>query len=197
VKDLNYLNRDLSKVVAIDTNPEVYSENPDNAIIIPKWKGDSHDTGLVGLIPFLESMAFLQLPDVRAAIKPMAGKNVALEFAKHEAESKRQQIEAWHSSRKPVSTKSLGQMFGLTTSSSNDVSQPPPTFLEQRRKEAQQKYQEFRDYLIKYGPQIRQQQEEERERQMKEMSGSMWGMLAGAPGKPEDSSTGEKSNSAK
>jgi import inner membrane translocase subunit TIM50 len=56
-KDLSYLNRDLSKVIAIDTVASKYSANPDNAIIVPKWRADGSSGeagGLVGLIPFLE-----------------------------------------------------------------------------------------------------------------------------------------------
>jgi len=54
VQDISYLNRDLSKVIAIDTVGEHYSSQPENAVILPKWKGNSEDTGLIGLIPFLE-----------------------------------------------------------------------------------------------------------------------------------------------
>lgn len=55
VKDLSYLNRDLSKVILLDTHPEHVETHPDNAILMRPWKGD-FKTGkeLVGLIPFLE-----------------------------------------------------------------------------------------------------------------------------------------------
>ena len=69
VKDLSYLNRDLSKVVALDTIADRYELQPDNAIIASKWKpgtpgsGDhaDGDAGLVGLIPFLECESTLVL----------------------------------------------------------------------------------------------------------------------------------------
>jgi mitochondrial import inner membrane translocase subunit TIM50 len=51
---LSYLNRDLSRVVTVDTNAERYSLNRENAIILPKWNGDPQDKGLIGIIPFLE-----------------------------------------------------------------------------------------------------------------------------------------------
>jgi import inner membrane translocase subunit TIM50 len=52
---LNYLNRDLSKVIAIDTLPEHLALNSENALIIPKWNGDKEGrAGLVNLIPLLE-----------------------------------------------------------------------------------------------------------------------------------------------
>jgi TFIIF-interacting CTD phosphatase-like protein len=53
-QDLSYLNRDLSKVVSLDTDEDHVSTHPDNAIIVPKWKGDVRDKGLIDLIPFLE-----------------------------------------------------------------------------------------------------------------------------------------------
>lgn len=54
MQDLSYLNRDLSKVVLLDTNPDHASLQPENAIIIPKWDGTPGDKGLVDMIPFLE-----------------------------------------------------------------------------------------------------------------------------------------------
>ena len=62
VTDLSYLNRDLSKVIALDTVKERYMLQDDNLIEVGKWKtgkkgngekGDG-DGGLVALIPFLE-----------------------------------------------------------------------------------------------------------------------------------------------
>ena len=54
VKDLSYLNRDLSKVIIMDTDPEHVALQPENAIVLPKWKGDPSDKDLVAMIPFLE-----------------------------------------------------------------------------------------------------------------------------------------------
>lgn len=53
-QDLSYLNRDLSKVILIDTNAEHVALNPENAIVVPAWNGQPGDKGLVDLIPFLE-----------------------------------------------------------------------------------------------------------------------------------------------
>ncbi len=53
-QDLSYLNRDLSKVILVDTNPEHVALNPENAIVVPAWDGRPGDKGLVDLIPFLE-----------------------------------------------------------------------------------------------------------------------------------------------
>lgn len=54
LQDLSYLNRDLSKVVLLDTNAEHAALQPENAIIIKPWEGQSGDKGLVDMIPFLE-----------------------------------------------------------------------------------------------------------------------------------------------
>lgn len=41
----------------IDTNPEHLSLQPENGIILPKWKGEKEKRAdLVNLIPFLECM---------------------------------------------------------------------------------------------------------------------------------------------
>jgi import inner membrane translocase subunit TIM50 len=54
VKDLAYLNRDLSKVVMLDTNAEHGALQPENAVTIKHWDGRPGDRGLVDMIPFLE-----------------------------------------------------------------------------------------------------------------------------------------------
>ncbi|KAG8901498.1 mitochondrial inner membrane protein required for protein import [Tulasnella sp. 403] len=89
VKDLSYLNRDLSKVILIDTHPEHASAQPENAIILPKWTGDPQDKGLVGLIPFLESIGIIHPPDVRPVLKAYEGKDIAKAYALVEADHKR------------------------------------------------------------------------------------------------------------
>ena len=53
-QDLSYLNRDLSKVILLDTDPDHCTTHPENSIVIPKWKGTPGDRGLVAMIPFLE-----------------------------------------------------------------------------------------------------------------------------------------------
>jgi import inner membrane translocase subunit TIM50 len=54
VKDLSYLNRDLSKVILLDTKSDNAALQPDNAVIIKPWDGKSGDKGLIEMIPFLE-----------------------------------------------------------------------------------------------------------------------------------------------
>jgi import inner membrane translocase subunit TIM50 len=55
VKDLNHLNRNLAHVIIMDSNPDAYMLQPDNAIAVPPWQGDPNDRFLIDIIPFLQS----------------------------------------------------------------------------------------------------------------------------------------------
>ncbi|KXX80067.1 Mitochondrial import inner membrane translocase subunit tim50 [Madurella mycetomatis] len=85
VKDLSYLNRDLSKVIIIDTNAKHVRAQPENAIVLPKWTGDPKDKELVSLVPFLEFIHTMQYTDVRKVIKSFEGHHIPTEFARREA----------------------------------------------------------------------------------------------------------------
>ncbi|CAE6459794.1 unnamed protein product [Rhizoctonia solani] len=190
VKDLNYLNRDLSKVIAIDTDSSKYSANPDNAIIIPKWRADGssgESTGLVGLIPFLESIAIHSPPDVRPILKAYQGKDIAKTYAAVEAEQKRKVIEEWEKNRKtggPSGNMAIGGLFGFGgAKKQHPADQPPLTYLEQRRKEYQDLYKQDQAYWAENSEKFRKMMEEDRERQMKEMGGSLLGWMGMAPPK--------------
>jgi import inner membrane translocase subunit TIM50 len=87
-QDLSCLNRDLSKTIIIDTDPAHVKLQPENAIVLPKWKGQPGDGGLVALIPFLEYLAMMGVPDVRTAIKSFEGKDIPREFAIREAKAR-------------------------------------------------------------------------------------------------------------
>ncbi|KAK3985076.1 mitochondrial import inner membrane translocase [Cladorrhinum sp. PSN332] len=85
VKDLSYLNRDLSKVIIIDTDSKHVRLQPENAIILPKWKGQPGDKELVDLVPFLEFIHTMQYGDVRKVLQSFEGKHIPTEFARREA----------------------------------------------------------------------------------------------------------------
>lgn len=55
IKNLNWLNRDLSKVIVVDWNPKSVKLHPDNAFIIPRWDGNNDDHTLLDLATFLRS----------------------------------------------------------------------------------------------------------------------------------------------
>ncbi|KAF9872584.1 mitochondrial translocase complex component [Colletotrichum karsti] len=118
VKDLSYLNRDLSKVIIIDTNEKRVQHQPENAIVLPKWKGDSTDKELVSLIPFLEYIHTMQYGDVRKVLKSFDGKHIPTEFARREAIARadfQKQLEA-KKKKAPSGMSLLGGMLGLKPS---------------------------------------------------------------------------------
>ncbi|KAF4552721.1 Mitochondrial import inner membrane translocase subunit tim50-like protein [Elsinoe fawcettii] len=88
VKDLEYLNRPLEKTLIIDTNPDHVRNQPNNAIVLPKWTGNPKDgdaKDLVALIPFLEYIATMNIGDVRKVIESFKDKDIPTEFARREA----------------------------------------------------------------------------------------------------------------
>eukprot|EP00056_Hartaetosiga_gracilis_P018968 m.12530 g.12530 ORF g.12530 m.12530 type:complete len:261 (+) comp7234_c0_seq3:195-977(+) len=60
VKDLARLGRDVSQSVIIDNSPMSYSLHPQNAIPIPTWLDDPHDTYLRDLIPLLKRISDIE-----------------------------------------------------------------------------------------------------------------------------------------
>jgi import inner membrane translocase subunit TIM50 len=54
IKDLSHLNRDLSKVIIMDSNPHAFSMQPENGVALKPWKGEPGDHDLLDYIPFLE-----------------------------------------------------------------------------------------------------------------------------------------------
>jgi len=54
IQDLTDLNRGLSRVIVIDTDPQSIKMQPENGLIVNKWTGDVTDT-LFDLAKFLLS----------------------------------------------------------------------------------------------------------------------------------------------
>ncbi|TXT13146.1 hypothetical protein VHUM_01547 [Vanrija humicola] len=149
VKDLSYLNRDLSKTVVLDTNAEFLSRQPDNAIIVKPWDGKAGDHGLVDLIPFLESIPIFAPADVRPVLKNYADKDIPVEYAKQEAAMKERAIAEWQRAN-PSGSSGAGAGF-LSGLFGGGASQPrqsePKTYLEIKRAQAQQAYKQQHDYI--------------------------------------------------
>ncbi|KAL7420371.1 mitochondrial inner membrane protein required for protein import [Cryptotrichosporon argae] len=186
VKDLSYLNRDLSKVIMLDTSAEHSALQPENAIVVKPWDGAPGDKGLVELIPFLESVGIFAPPDVRPIIKAYEGKNIPVEYAKKEAEAKRIAVEEWERTH-PTPTAGAGS--GFLSSLFGGVSNPgqqrltqPMTYLEAKRAQAQRIYQEEQKYWADNAEQFKKLIEEDKQRQLAEMKGSLLGFLGGQSG---------------
>jgi import inner membrane translocase subunit TIM50 len=109
-QDLSYLNRDLSKVIIIDTVASHTKEQPENAIILPKWKGDPKDKEIVSLIPFLEYIPTIGYRDVREVLKTFEGTYIPTEFAKREAIARKKFEEQMAEERKKRPHSGLGYL---------------------------------------------------------------------------------------
>ncbi|XP_063230283.1 mitochondrial import inner membrane translocase subunit TIM50-C-like [Bacillus rossius redtenbacheri] len=69
VKDLDCLNRDLSKVIVIDWDKNAVMFHPTNALIIKRWMGNDDDHTLADLAAFLTTIASENVEDVRVVLE--------------------------------------------------------------------------------------------------------------------------------
>ncbi|KAJ4499768.1 HAD-like domain-containing protein [Lentinula lateritia] len=181
VKDLSYLNRDLSKVILLDTHTEHAVTHPENAVIIPGWKGDPKDNGLVAMIPFLESIAIYKPADVRPILTAYNGKNIPLEYAKRETEGKQKHIENWKQNKGSTSN-SFGGFFGVASRSTQNA---PLTYLEQKRKEAQQQYLEEQAHIAKNKDYLESLLKHEQDVMAAQAPSNIWEMIDTIRGNPK------------
>ncbi|CAG8459379.1 4704_t:CDS:10 [Dentiscutata heterogama] len=100
-KDISKLNRDLSKVIVMDSNPDAYSLQPENVITVPPWTGDPNDTYLVDIIPFLEGISLLlsEVQDIRPVVKEFQGKNVTKFYPEWEEQWKTKHQLEWEKAK--------------------------------------------------------------------------------------------------
>ncbi|KAI9569145.1 HAD-like domain-containing protein [Boletus coccyginus] len=187
VKDLSYLNRDLSKVILLDTHEEHTFTHPENSIVLPQWTGTPGDKGLIAMIPFLESIGIYKPPDVRPILQAYRGKNIPIEYGKKEADARERHIAEWKGKSSGLSSGgfTMSSLFGVSTESPH--SPIPPTYLEQKRAEAQRQYKEEHAYIANHKAEFDKALEDERQAMAKEMPGSLLGLLDNlAAKKPED-----------
>ncbi|KAK8032647.1 Mitochondrial import inner membrane translocase subunit TIM50 [Apiospora arundinis] len=193
VKDLSYLNRDLSKVIIVDTNARHVRNQPENAIVIPKWTGDPKDTDLVSLIPFLEYVHTMQYKDVREVLKSFDGKHIPTEFQRREAIA-RAQFEKEFNARKPKHKSgmaSLGSMLGLKPSNMTMMVvpegeiNPSEAFAQGKmlqdiaRERGQRNYEMMEEEIRKNGKKWLEEEQQMQEKAQAEAMASMKGSLTG------------------
>ncbi|XP_075253566.1 CTD nuclear envelope phosphatase 1A-like [Convolutriloba macropyga] len=65
-KDLRIVHSDMCSVILLDNSPSAYRNYKSNAIPIKSWFGDSSDTCLLNLLPFLDALRFVH--DVRCIL---------------------------------------------------------------------------------------------------------------------------------
>lgn len=100
----------------LDTVPSHAKLQPENAIIIDKWKGDLKDKELVSFIPFLEYVATMGFDDTREVIKSFEGMHIPTEFAAREAVLRERFLQQQNEERAKRPRRSigfLGNMLGM------------------------------------------------------------------------------------
>nr|GMC53695.1 mitochondrial import inner membrane translocase subunit TIM50-like [Ipomoea batatas] len=104
-RDLSMLNRDPSKVIYISGHALESSLQPENCLEIKPWTGETEDTALLDLIPFLECLQGDGLSadvgkhrpaDIRAVLSSYEGRDVAKEFIERSKEHQRKELNRYY-----------------------------------------------------------------------------------------------------
>ncbi|KAK5048959.1 hypothetical protein LTR84_005381 [Exophiala bonariae] len=180
VKDLSYLNRDLKKVLIMDTDPHHVKHQPENAILLPKWTGDPNDQTLIQMIPFLEYVATMGFDDAREVLKSFEGKYIPAEFAKRE-KLLREKFEAAQAEKRKKPKKSIGgigAMLGLSkppADAAEDGSLEGKMVWDRIREQGQKNYMEFERKIKEEGEKWLAEREAEEKRMQEEAMKSAMG----------------------
>ncbi|KAF9177971.1 mitochondrial inner membrane protein required for protein import [Haplosporangium sp. Z 767] len=172
VKDLSHLNRDLSKVIIMDSNPDAYSLQPENAIAMKPWLGDPNDTELIAMIPFLETLALTEVEDVRGPLNKFRGKNIPVEFAKWEEEVKEQMRLKWEEEQK----NKKGKGFGMFRVGAQQQEQAPVPMFEIQRQQFQEHFKRTHKAVEEEAAENLRKQKE-MESKLKSMKISVWDIM--------------------
>ena len=182
IKDLSYLNRDLKKVIIVDTDGHHVKNQPENAIVLPKWNGDPKDQTLIQMIPFLEYVATMGFEDSRTVLKSFEGKYVPVEFARRE-KLLREKFEAQQAEknkgRKPKKSSSfgLGSLFKQQSPdgmpSSEDAMAEGKMLWDVIRERGQRTYLELEKKIKDEGEKWLKEREEEEKRMQEEAMKNM------------------------
>lgn len=167
----------------IDTDPGHARNQPDNAIILPKWTGDPKDRTLVNLVPFLEYLAMMGIEDTRHVIKSFEGKDIPEEFARREKimrEKFETKIAAEKSKKPSFNLGSLSASLGLTNAAQEEK---PKMLWDQVRERGQKQYEAFekeiRENGAKWMAEMAAEEKKAQEEAMKNMKGMFSGALSG------------------
>ncbi|KAI8089748.1 HAD-like domain-containing protein [Halteromyces radiatus] len=177
IKDLSHLNRDLSKVIIMDSNPQAFSMQPENGVALKPWKGQANDHGLLDYIPFLEAVALTNPEDIRPVLKSFGDSSIPEEWAKREAAMNEQHRQQWLAEQKSKpAQRNLGSLLrggGGATESQG----PPPTYLEQMRQHVRQTFAQEHEQMKVQQDQMMKDMEMQKEK-MKEMKMTVWELMA-------------------
>ncbi|KAI1816851.1 NIF-domain-containing protein [Poronia punctata] len=209
VKDLSYLNRDLSKVIIIDSKATHVQNQPENAIVLPPWKGEKNDRELVSLIPFLEYIVAMDYKDVREVLKSFQGKHIPTEFARREAIARaefQKQMEA-QKKKRPSGLAALGGMLGVKGNMSmmqpveGEIS-PSEAFAQGKmlqdifREKGQKNYELMEKHIRENGEKWLKEAQQMQEQAQAEAMNSMKSSFTGWFSSPKPSDTPEQPKSS-
>ncbi|CAO3632388.1 unnamed protein product [Cunninghamella echinulata] len=185
LKDLSHLNRDLSKVIIMDSNPDAFSLQPENGIALKPWKGDPKDHGLLDYIPFLEAIAINNPPDIRPVLKQFGTENdIPKTWSRYEKNMVEQHQQQWYEQQKNSKNggRNLGALLrggqgqGVAGGQSGEQG-PPPTYLEQMRNHLRETFAQEQENMKYQQDQMMKEMELQKEK-MKEMKMTVWELMA-------------------
>ncbi|CAG8491747.1 3813_t:CDS:10 [Paraglomus brasilianum] len=191
VKDLSKLNRDLSKVIIMDSDPDAYSLQPENAIYVPPWNGDPKDTFLIDIIPFLEYFILFDVQDVLPIIKMFQNeKNLPQAFAEWEKNWKEQSRLEWEKAKQPK--KGLAS-WAFTLGGGHVQHEVTPVYqaVDLRRKYMRDEFNSHYKNIKEQAPQFQKMIQEEQKqfeqmhfKQLKDSKMTVWELITQGPPPP-------------
>ncbi|KAI8373337.1 HAD-like domain-containing protein [Blakeslea trispora] len=176
IKDLSHLNRDLSKVIIMDSNPESFSLQPENGIALKPWKGEPGDNGLLEYIPFFEALIYSSPSDVRDVIASFQGKHIPTEWARRESIMEEERIKQWEMEHSQKPARNLGSLFG--SGGAVQSQGPPPSPREIFRQQCREGYAAQFEQQKKFIEEAEAENMERQAQMMKEMKMSVWDLMA-------------------
>ncbi|KAI7865598.1 HAD-like domain-containing protein [Spinellus fusiger] len=182
IKDLSHLNRDLSKVIIMDSTPAAFSMQPENGIALKPWTGEAGDHGLVDFIPFLEAIALTNPDDVRSILKSF-DEDIPKEWARREQEMEAIHIKQWQEEQAAKKKKpNLGSLLGGGgASASQPQEEAPPTYLEQMRKQIRETFAAEHEQMKQQQDELLKKDIEAQKEQMREMKLTVWDLMTRNP----------------
>ena len=172
---------------------------PENAIILPKWKGDPKDRNLVSYIPFLEFIGAMVGPtgkgerDTRTILEDYKGTDIPTEFARRTAIAEarfRKKLDAEKAKRPQRSSGFLGSLIrtkphsaeggqmGFEPSLAEGLDQGK-SYQDLIRERGQKQYEMLEKTIQENGETWLKEMADEEKKQMDESMKSMKGSLTG------------------
>ncbi|KAJ9085789.1 mitochondrial inner membrane protein required for protein import [Entomophthora muscae] len=189
VKDLSLLNRDLSQVIMMDNNPEHFSLQPENAILVPAWDGSPDDRYLVDILPFLETLAITSPKDVRVILKKYYGEDIPKALRELELEQQRILADKQNS----------GLRYLLSWGFSATEGTLPLISIQITRRNLEQAYDQQKDEILRQHKEHFDKVMEEEKKMLSETKMTGWNVIlrnfAPPPDSPETSTPTTKSDS--